>query len=137
MLAYLLLLLFLPLPLLYVLWLKYYNKIIVEGMKFPGENYRELRVTVKPSSSVLLEVEGKCTILVNGVNGWATIRVNGKAKEKVFKIRLLKANGRLEIINESKVFSIDVIVRCSGKLSPAHSASGASNEALDEGRQGG
>ncbi len=129
------LLLFLPLPIMFTLWLRYYNKIILEGIKFPGEKYFERRVTIRPSSSVTLEVGGKCTIIVNGINSWATIRLDGKAKEKVFKIRLLNTAdklSKLEIINESKVFSIDVIVRCSGNVRSPGDAFSSKDKALEE-----
>ncbi len=105
--------LLLPFIILWGLWLRFYRKIITEGLAFPGNDYKEKRIKIKPNSSVTLEVKGKCAILVNSMSGWATIRINNGVKQKIYKIRLINADGKLEIINESKIFPLDIIVRCS------------------------
>jgi len=106
-------LLLLPFIFLWGLWLRFYRKIISEGLAFPGSDYKEEKIKIKPNSSVILQVKGKCTILVNSMTGWATIRINNGAKQKIYKIRLINIDGKLEIINESKIFPLDIIVRCS------------------------
>ena len=108
------LILIIPLPILTYFWFKYYNLIITEGAKYVGENYIEEEILLLPSSKRVVIISGKTVILVYGQNPWVTIRINGGAKQKVFKIRLLNHTGTLELINESKIFQIRVKVRRSG-----------------------
>ncbi len=105
------LILIIPLPILSYLWFRYYNIIITEGKKYVGEKYAEEEILLLPSSSKKVKISGKTVIIVNGVSAWVTIRVNGGPKQKVFKIRLLNSSGELELINESKVFQLKVILR--------------------------
>ncbi|EHP70773.1 MAG: hypothetical protein RXS23_06380 [Metallosphaera yellowstonensis] len=107
-----LLLIGLPAPILMLLWFRYYRKLLKGALEYPGDSFTEDRIRIPPSHSVKVRINGKCTIVITGVNSWATIRVNGGPRQKVYKVRLVNATGELEIVNESKVFHIDVYLRC-------------------------
>lgn len=104
-------LLVIPYFILWGLWGKYFRKIVTEGLKYVGDEYVDENYKIPPLSSVKIAINGKCAIIINGGTGWATIRINGGPREKVFKIRLLNAVGTLEIINESRFFPIIVSIR--------------------------
>ncbi len=112
MIVTLVLLLTLPLITLSSLWLRYYRKIMIEALSFPGTTYTENSIHLMPSQSVNVQVKGKCVLVVSGVSSWITIRINGGPRQRVFKVRLLNVTGNLEIINESKVFQVSIIIRC-------------------------
>ncbi|BBL46755.1 hypothetical protein MJ1HA_0854 [Metallosphaera sedula] len=112
MLAEFLLLLVLPLITLSSLWLRYYRKIMLEALSFPGTSYTENSVHLMPSQSITFKVDGKCVLVVNGVSSWVTMRVNGGPPQRIFKVRLLNTKGIVEVKNESKVFQVSLLVRC-------------------------
>ncbi|BCS92904.1 hypothetical protein L3N51_00792 [Metallosphaera sp. J1] len=112
MLAELLLLLTLPLITLSSLWFRYYRKIMLEALSFPGTSFKENSIHLMPSQSVTFKVEGKCVLVVSGVSSWVTMRVNGGPPQRVFKVRLLNARGTVEVKNESKVFQVSLLIRC-------------------------
>ncbi len=100
-----------PYFILWGLWGRYFRKIVNEGLKYVGDDYIDEKYKISPLSSVKLNINGKCAIIINGGTGWATIRVNGGPREKVFKIRLLNTTGTVEIINDSRLFPIVVSIR--------------------------
>lgn len=83
------------------------------GLEYVGDEYKEITYTIPPSGSVKVKISGKCTLLISGGTNWATIRINGGPRQKVFKIRLLNNPGEIEIINDSKLFTINVRIRYS------------------------
>ncbi|MEL9970498.1 MAG: hypothetical protein QXR57_07540 [Metallosphaera sp.] len=111
-----LLILTVPLIAMSSLWLRYYRKIMYEALSFPGSDYTESVFHLMPSQSIELQVNGKCVLIVNGVSSWITMRVNGGPKQKVFKVRLLNAKGKVVITNESRVFQVSLIVRCEATI---------------------
>ncbi|QKR00405.1 hypothetical protein GWK48_08490 [Metallosphaera tengchongensis] len=111
MLAVLVAVLTFPLIVLSSLWFSYYRKIMVEALKFPGSSYNESFIHLKPLESVKIQINGKCVLVVNGVSSWVTIRINGGPPQKVYKIRLLNTKGEVEILNESRVFQVSLLIR--------------------------
>ncbi|AWR98202.1 hypothetical protein DFR86_02620 [Acidianus sulfidivorans JP7] len=104
-------LLLMPFFILWSLWNVFFRKIIKAGLEYVGDNYQECIYKIPPSNSIKLKINGKCALLISGGSNWATIRVNNGPRQKVFKIRLLNNPGEVEIINDSKLFSINVIIR--------------------------
>ncbi|ARM77031.1 hypothetical protein B6F84_02615 [Acidianus manzaensis] len=104
-------LLLIPYLILWTLWNVYFRKIIKAGLEYVGNNYQETIYKIPPSNSIKLKINGKCVLLISGGTNWVTLRVNHGPRQKVFKIRLLNDPGEVEIINDSKLFSINVIIR--------------------------
>ncbi|EZQ02072.1 MULTISPECIES: hypothetical protein [Acidianus] len=100
-----------PFFILWSFWLRYFRKIISGGLDYVGNSYTENKIRILPSSSVKVKIKGKTVIVVSGVSSWVTIRVNGGPRQKVFKIRLLNTEGEVEIINENRVFQVNVVIR--------------------------
>ncbi|BCU69258.1 hypothetical protein [Stygiolobus caldivivus] len=90
-------------------WLYYYRKIMLAAVEYVGENPEKTVLTLKPSEHVILKLNGKTTIIVSGVNSWITLKYNG-IKQKIYKVRLINHHGEVELINESKVFTVNVII---------------------------
>lgn len=88
----------------------YFRKLVRAGIEFPGESSRTVKVVVNPNSREVVKVCGKTTIMVNGGQGWISIRVNGGPVQRVFKIRLIRTCGEIELINESRIFKLKVTV---------------------------
>lgn len=103
-------------PLLMAGWVTTYRKLIRGGLEYVGEKYIDRRVKVPPGKSLTVQINGKCTLISEGVNSWFTIRINGGVRQRVFKIRLINANGDLTLINESKTMHLEVIIRCQASI---------------------
>lgn len=91
------------------MWFKYYRKVIKAAIEYVGTDASQKNLTLKPNEKVILHLSGKTTIIVSGVNPWLTLKYNG-IKSKVYKVRLLNYNGNVELINESKVFTLTVTI---------------------------
>ncbi|BFH72534.1 hypothetical protein SJAV_04780 [Sulfurisphaera javensis] len=100
---------FLGFILLINMWFRYYRKVIRAGIDYVGNNPSQKIIILKPSEIVKINLNGKATIIVSGVNPWLTIKYNG-IKQKVYKIRLLNHVGEIELINESKIFTLSVTI---------------------------
>ncbi|MDT7875851.1 MAG: hypothetical protein RQ872_03940 [Sulfolobaceae archaeon] len=107
--AFVVLLYLLGLVLLIRSWFLYYRKIINAAIEYVGDQPQQQAIVLKPGETKKIFLNGKTTILVNGVNPWLTIKYNG-IKQKVYKVRLLNHVGEIELINESKVFTVNVII---------------------------
>lgn len=106
-------LLLFPFIILWALWNFFFRKVIKAGLEYVGNTYNEVIYKIPPASSIKVKLNGRCVLLVSGGTNWATIRVNRGPRQRIFKIRLLNEPGEVEIINDSKVFSITVIIRYS------------------------
>lgn len=91
------------------MWFKYYRKIIKAGIEFVGSNASQKVIILKPNERIRITINGRTTIVVSGVNPWLTIKYNG-VKQKIFKIRLLEHVGEIELINESKIFTLSLTI---------------------------
>jgi len=91
------------------MWFKYYRKLIRAGIEYIGESATQKAITLKPNEKIKIKLNGKATIIVSGVNFWLTIKYNG-IKQKVYKIRLLDHIGEIELINESKIFTLSLTI---------------------------
>jgi len=91
------------------MWFMYYRKLIRAGIEYIGENATQKTIILKPNEKINIKLNGKATILVSGVNPWLTIKYNG-IKQKVYKIRLLDHIGEIELINESKIFTLSLTI---------------------------
>ena len=91
------------------IWFKYYRKLIKAGIEYVGENATQRTIVLKPNERIKIRLNGKATIIVSGVNPWVTIKYNG-IKQKVYKIRLLNHVGEIELINESKLFTLTLTI---------------------------
>jgi hypothetical protein len=47
--------------------------------------------------------------MTTGVNSWISAKYKG-IKQKIYKVRLINYDGEVELINESKVFTVNVII---------------------------
>jgi hypothetical protein len=102
-----------PFIILFYLWIIYFRKIIKAGLEYVGDSYKELRISLKPQERVRVKISGKCAMIVNSPTGWATIKIKN-TYQKIFKIRLFNSNEEyIEILNESKYYILNVIIRCS------------------------
>ncbi|MEM1626443.1 MAG: hypothetical protein QXV69_04075 [Sulfolobaceae archaeon] len=111
-----LIILLFPFIILVILWIYYFKKIINEGLKFVGESYQETRIYLRPKGKAKLRISGRCVIVVEGANNWITLKYNN-IYIKIFKIRLLTFNNtQIEIINDSRFFSVNVILRANERL---------------------
>lgn len=90
-------------------WFYYYRKIMIAAVEYVGENHEKTTITLKPGEHVTIRLHGKTTIMTTGVNGWISVKYNG-IKQKIYKVRLINYNGEVELINESKVFTVNVII---------------------------
>ena len=91
------------------MWFRYYRKIIRAGIEYVGESPKQKVIILKPNEKIKIKLNGKATIVVSGVNPWLTIKYNG-IKQKVYKIRLLNYTGEIELINESKIFTLSLTI---------------------------
>ena len=103
------LLLFIGLVLLMRGWLYYYRKIINVAIEYVGDNPQKTVLTLKPGEKAVVKLHGKTTIMVSGINSWLTLKYKG-VKQKIYKVRLINYEGEVELINESKVFTVNVII---------------------------
>ncbi|QIW24929.1 hypothetical protein EWF20_12855 [Sulfolobus sp. S-194] len=100
---------FLGFILLINIWFRYYRKIIKVGIEYVGNDAKQENIILKPNEKLKIKLHGKATIIVSGVNPWLTIKYNG-IKQKIYKIRLLNYIGEIELINESKIFTLSVTI---------------------------
>jgi len=91
------------------MWFKYYRKLIKAGIEYVGENPTQRTIILKPNERIKIKLNGKATLIVSGVNPRVTIKYNG-VKQKVYKIRLLNHVGEIELINESKLFTLTLTI---------------------------
>jgi len=91
------------------MWFMYYRKLIRAGIEYIGENATQKTLILKPNEKIKIKLNGKATIIVSGVNPWLTIKYDG-IKQKVYKIRLLDHIGEIELINESKIFTLSLTI---------------------------
>ncbi|MUN29361.1 hypothetical protein [Sulfuracidifex metallicus] len=99
-------------PILMGSWIYMYRKVINGGLEYVGEKYNEKKIVIPPGKFTVVEVNGKCVMVSEGMNSWFTIRINGGVRQRVFKIRLINTKGNLTIINESKTMSLSINIRC-------------------------
>ena len=91
------------------MWLKYYRKLIIAGIEYVGENATRKTILLRPNEKIKIKLNGKATIIVSGTYPRVTLIYKGM-RQKIYKIKLLNYIGEIELINESKIFTLTLTI---------------------------
>ena len=91
------------------IWFIYYRKLITTGIEYVGKNATRKTILLRPNEKIKIKLNGKATIIVSGTYPRVTLIYNGM-RQKIYKIRLLNYIGEIELINESKIFTLTLTI---------------------------